>query len=793
MADNVVWSDLRELLKRGEVKTAPFGVQKRYEITDMATEARIIKRVGEFNLYLLALEKLQLPTDPASPLRKDKAFHQDFSSYFHLAGLHGFPQVEYQGVGFLQMKDWAKKTAKGKADLSGIWPSTPRDSKTSGGYCVHGSPLFLIWHRPYLALMEQTLLSAAKEIVDSWSADSELNERLQAQKNEDTKALKALRLPYWDFCRPWRKGEGVGAGDFDYGLPPPLSLPYIKVRRPNKLEYEYIQNPLYQYVFPETQINTTKKESKRYKRVLEFAKLGPVAGSKPIRTTRNAGVTGKTSHKELTDQGNRFLSTMRDRLYRTFTLPDKEFQQVSTARTVHLDDDNPFVEAKPENEKDSFESIHDNYHVILGGMNPDGQPHGKGAMTLPHISAFDPAFWLLHGFYEWTLCLWQIIHPQKYWDPDFQIKRSNKTEVIKWMKPLGKESAETPLLPFMTPRTNPCVANKIEDRYWNTLKSRYWEQFGYSYDNLPGVSKDDDNLKREKDAKSANALVNALYGWVPGPTLTELETKTRKEFLTIPQFSAMDWFPKKKSDGTPVAFPFDDLTLDDLSDATGPGLFGIMADAGVPSDKKPKKPEAIHFDPRRVFPAHLQRAGKMRHWSFNFNVEKFALKGTFVVYVFIGDFTPNQDNWFQDPSLVDASAIWARDVDENMADECPNCQQQLEEDSIYGDTVPLTSRLVDMVEARETQPPTPEEGMVLRSLDPEDVIPFLRRNLHWRVVDRNGAQVPREKVGRFLTYVTSRTMAFPKTIYDLPVWDNPEVYREVTHGRPSGLCFAPGS
>jgi hypothetical protein len=51
---------------------------------------------------------------------------------------------------------------------------------------------------------------------------------------------------------------------------------------------------------------------------------------------------------------------------------------------------------------------------------------------------------------------------------------------------------------------------------------------------------------------------------------------------------------------------------------------------------------------------------------------------------------------------------------------------------MYKDFVPLTKMLLDYVRSGERQPPGPD-GMVLKSLHPEDVVPFLQRNLHWRV------------------------------------------------------------
>lgn len=68
--------------------------------------------------------------------------------------------------------------------------------------------------------------------------------------------------------------------------------------------------------------------------------------------------------------------------------------------------------------------------------------------------------------------------------------------------------------------------------------------------------------------------------------------------------------------------------------------------------------------------------------------------------------------------------------------QCENCKKQQEENILYGSVVPLTKTLTDYVKSAERQPPLPApDGLVLKSLEPEEVIPFLRRNLHWRVLD----------------------------------------------------------
>lgn len=70
---------------------------------------------ASWDLYILALQRMQ------------SAPSNDPLSYYQIAGIHGYPNVSWDGVA---------------------------GSGSAVGYCMHRSVLFAIWHRPYLALFE---------------------------------------------------------------------------------------------------------------------------------------------------------------------------------------------------------------------------------------------------------------------------------------------------------------------------------------------------------------------------------------------------------------------------------------------------------------------------------------------------------------------------------------------------------------------------------------------------------------------------------------------------------------
>lgn len=86
----------------------------RYEISDFQYSG------AAFDLYILAMSDFQ-GVNQSDPL-----------SYFQIAGIHGFPQIPWDGV-----------------SGAGTYP----------GFCMHAATPFPTWHRPYLALFEVVLRS----------------------------------------------------------------------------------------------------------------------------------------------------------------------------------------------------------------------------------------------------------------------------------------------------------------------------------------------------------------------------------------------------------------------------------------------------------------------------------------------------------------------------------------------------------------------------------------------------------------------------------------------------------
>ncbi|KAE9962907.1 hypothetical protein BLS_009904 [Venturia inaequalis] len=168
------------------------SIQPRLEIRELEQQ-----QPDQWNVYILALTRMQ------------QVDQSDFLSYFQLAGIHGVPAADWDGV-------------KGVPN-----PSGP-------GYCTHASNLFLSWHRPYLSLYEQVVSKHAMDAANEFTGDDH---------DRYVTAARNLRLPYLDWARPVTTGQ--------HAIPDSISSPGIVVNIPQQSNVT-IQNPMYSYRFHPT-------------------------------------------------------------------------------------------------------------------------------------------------------------------------------------------------------------------------------------------------------------------------------------------------------------------------------------------------------------------------------------------------------------------------------------------------------------------------------------------------------------------------------------------------------------
>ncbi|KKY34944.1 putative tyrosinase 2 [Diaporthe ampelina] len=267
-----------------------------------------------WDLYVLALLELQ---------GVDEA---DVLSYFQIMGIHGLPFQRWSDVG--QVPGGANQA----------------------GFCPHNQLLFGLWHRPFISLYEQTLVSHAIQISQRYTGD---------KAPEYRAAAESLRVAYWDWAA-------------NSSLPDIITHERINVNGPSGPVT--VKNPLHSYWF------------QNYPFTIQYMNGGPL--SKQSRSTRcpNKDIVDDVAQVNAGLASSAFKAQVMCDKYNTFTTVTS-FENMETDRYTST----------------SFESPHNNVHNSVGCSN--------GTMYDLNWSAFDPAFMLHHTNVDRLIALWQAIYP----------------------------------------------------------------------------------------------------------------------------------------------------------------------------------------------------------------------------------------------------------------------------------------------------------------------------------------------------------------------------------------------
>lgn len=113
---------------------------------------------------------------------------------------------------------------------------------------------------------------------------------------------------------------------------------------------------------------------------------------------------------------------------------------------------------------------------------------------------------------------------------------------------------------------------------------------------------------------------------------------------------------------------------------------------------------------------------------------RFALGGRpYSITFFLGD-VPEGGNYDFADDFTAISRVYnfssqaeGRGVDDTG---CDNCKKQQEEGALFTGQVILTDYLIERMVQAEAH-----RGLTLTSLDRDEVVPYLKANLHWRITD----------------------------------------------------------
>jgi len=158
------------------------------------------------------------------------------------------------------------------------------------------------------------------------------------------------------------------------------------------------------------------------------------------------------------------------------------------------------------------------------------------------------------------------------------------------------------------------------------------------------------------------------------------------------------------------------------------------------------------------------------------------MQKSYQIFVFLGPFnSETPDDWPTDPYLVGIDGIFSNNP---HSGNCSNCETQASSKLCVMDVIPLTHHLVKWIRSKRRCPPYGGDGLILESLEYEQVGEFLRKNLHWRVADMN--LCPLQGQCDFVkVQAIDRIVRLPGT-YDEEVVYEGSGYRREARGRSEG-------
>ena len=109
---------------------------------------------------------------------------------------------------------------------------------------------------------------------------------------------------------------------------------------------------------------------------------------------------------------------------------------------------------------------------------------------------------------------------------------------------------------------------------------------------------------------------------------------------------------------------------------------------------------------------------------------RYAFDGTFAINAFLGDVDDDvADGYMLLDNQIGFSGVFASRQEAS----CKNCEENRSKDILYGDVIPLTTFLVGCLKSNTWAKGPPESLKILDSLEPDQVGPFLKERLQWRI------------------------------------------------------------
>ncbi|KAH9969746.1 hypothetical protein BC827DRAFT_1277089 [Russula dissimulans] len=207
-----------------------------------------------------------------------------------------------------------------------------------------------------------------------------------------------------------------------------------------------------------------------------------------------------------------------------------------------------------------------------------------------------------------------------------------------------------------------------------------------------------------------------------------------------------------------------------------PSAGGVAAQAV--SSAKSAAGEITHLFHSRGGPAHTahnpEHGGSggqvvLHDYSARIHFKKYELGGSFSVLIFLGEVPKDPSQWRKCDSFVGAHYAFVN----SAASQCGNCKNQAD---VYSEGfVHLNSVIA--------------KRSGLSSYEPEQVLPYLKEKLYWRVQSGNRSAVELEKLPSLEVTVT-QTPLTQEPGAPFPIAGRPVYHHHITYGRPGGARHA---
>ena len=609
----------------------------------------------------------------------------------------------------------------------------------------------------------------------------------QTEKQKYLDAAAKFRLPYWDMFMPRNKQQGNDMTTI-FGLPQLLKAENVFLKEPGApKEFVSRPNPMYKFVFPTS--DEWKKPRKTSRRQMNF--------NTNTETVRTPDSNGKTNNDRLNLAIQRQATAKANEFWKMIS--STAVDEVTGAAIGKINQIRPwsyfanhsaeysmggaqkFTVNGQQWDTVSLESFHDGIHTLVGtGAGKSGQ------MGSPSVAAFEPLFWLHHNNIDRVLSLYQALYAKNVEDQE---------ELLK------------PLVPFM---------KSADRKFWtsddNLVKT--YSSPGFGMPTNPGGKLTADGIK----AVVQQYLTDTYY-WAT--------TRGIREGAKIKTLPGAEWPKNLKpsealhgKDAVSVPNARVAMRAVALSDSGAPMLMArsvpvtMQAHAEVEnrpimvsstmqkiSDTIDTLPQdavtvpAAEAKPSPQVPAHQVVVGENKQplqvWDAHVSVRKHAFNGSFNVHVFIGYVKDDQPERFMTKkNEVGFMGIFARSNE--AAAECANCQVSQAQDLQVASVVPLTTYLTDYLDANPIAEGLIRDGnkKTIHDLGPEEVVPFLREHLQWRITDLSSTLLSGQEQDAKLRVAVTRRVFYPPDENNLMGVYGPEtVHAEITNNKAGGLGF----